>query len=61
MTAPYLLGRQDGDVVLIDKARLLLDGIGVGLSLQLLTREPEHYILLRVFAAQKIAEYFPSG
>jgi hypothetical protein len=53
----HLLRREYGDVVLVDEARLLLHGVGVRLALQLLARQPEHDVLLRVLAAQEVAEH----
>lgn len=53
----YLLGGQDGHVVLIDKSRLLVHHMLVGLCFQLLTSQPEEHVLFAVFCAQECPEY----
>ena len=45
---PYLLGREDGDVVLVYQASLLLNHVGVVRSLEVLARQPEEHVLLAV-------------
>lgn len=53
----HLLGGQDGHVVLIDKSRLLIHHMLVGLCFQLLTGQPEEHVLFAVFCAQECPEH----
>lgn len=53
----HLLGGQDGHVVLIDKSRLLIHHMLVGLCFQLLTSQPEEHVLFTVFCTQECPEY----
>lgn len=55
-SAPYLLGREDGDVVLVDHPGLLVDGVLVALGLELLARQPEEHVLLAVLSPQELPE-----
>lgn len=57
----HLLRGQNRDVVLVDKACLLLDRLRVGLFLQLLARQPEEDVLLTVLAAQEVPEYLATA
>ena len=54
-----LFRRQNGDVVLVDDAGLLLDGALVGLLAELLTGEPEEHVLLAELGAKKLSERVP--
>lgn len=56
-----LLGRQDGDVILIDHACLLFHKMLAVVLLQLLAGQPEEHVLLAVLGAQKLAEHIAPG
>lgn len=52
----YFFWRQDRDVVLVDDPGLLFDSLRTALFLQVLAGQPEEDVLLRVFAAEEVAE-----
>ena len=56
----YLFGRLDGDVVLVDGARLLLDGALVDFLFEVFAGQPEHHVVLAVLRPQELAEHVPS-
>lgn len=58
--APHLFWRQDGNVVVIDAARLLLDGALVDFLFEVLAGQPEEHVLLAVLCSQELPEDVPS-
>ena len=56
----HLLGRQDGDVVLVDGPCSVLDPVRDLLVLQLLAGDPEQHVLLAVLEAKELSEHLPT-
>lgn len=54
--SPYLFWRQYGDVVLVDGARFLLNGVLVDFLFEVFAGQPEQHVLLAVLRPQELPE-----
>lgn len=56
----HLFGRQNGNVVLVNGARFLLNGALVDFLFEVFAGEPEQHILLTVLRPKKLPENIPT-
>lgn len=56
----YLFRRQDGDVVLVDGARFLLDEVLVDFLFEVFAGQPEEHVLLAVLRSQELTKNVPT-